>query len=158
MNFRRKKHCIGRRTYSRRGYQGRFNFGIAKLNREDARRQDAITEMIGEDAYQELITPHDLTSDVLADTGYMTVIDKAFYCGQNFRLALLEYIDEKGRLSTRMIEYYSFRRTSAGYILLYGFSYKEPPGGIRSFRLDRIVSLTPTMIPFTPRWEVEIII
>lgn len=158
MSIFRRRFCGSRKTFSRRGYQGRFNFGMAKLNREDARRQDTITEMIGEDAYQELVTPHELTTDILVDTGFMTVIDKVFWCGQNYRLALLEYIDEKGRLSTRMIEYYSFRRTMAGNILMYAWSHKDQPSDIRSFRLDRIISVTPTLLPYTPRFEVEIII
>lgn len=158
MSIFRRRFCGNRQTFSRRrGYQGRHNFGITKLTNVDASRHDNIKEMIGEDAYQEIVTPQELSNAIMEATGYMTVVDKLFWCGDNYRLAMLEYIDEKGRLATRLIEYYSFRRSTAGNILMYAWSHRETPGGIRSYRLDRIVSVLPTMLPYEPRWPVEII-
>ena len=55
--------------------------------------------------------------------------------------------------SNRLIEPYSLRRTRAGNVVLYGF--RAEGGGIRSYRIDRIQSVTVTGNPFNPRYVVE---
>jgi len=66
----------------------------------------------------------------------------------------LEYRDESGRRSTRTIEPYSLRRSSAGDLLL--FAVKSDTGESRSYRVDRIVDAKATRETFTPRFAVEL--
>lgn len=55
--------------------------------------------------------------------------------------------------SSRLIEPYSLRRTTAGQLLLY--AVKAETGEIRSYRVDRIESIQVNLKPFTPRFVVE---
>jgi predicted nucleotidyltransferase component of viral defense system len=66
----------------------------------------------------------------------------------------LDYRDEQGRVSSRMIEPYSLRRTKAGDILLY--AVRSDDGKDRSYRVDRILGARATSRAFTPRYEVEL--
>ncbi len=66
----------------------------------------------------------------------------------------LEYRDEAGRQSTRRIEPYSLRRSSAGNILL--FATKADTGESRSYRIDRIVGAKATRESFVPKFEIEL--
>ena len=66
----------------------------------------------------------------------------------------LDYRDERGRRSTRTIEPYSLRRSSAGNLLL--FAVKAESGESRSYRVDRIAGATATRQSFTPRFVVEL--
>lgn len=66
----------------------------------------------------------------------------------------LDYRDEKGRRSSRTIEPYSLRRTSAGYLLL--MAVKADTGEARSYRVDRIQDATATNRIFNPRHAVEL--
>ncbi len=53
----------------------------------------------------------------------------------------------------RLIEPYSLRQTSAGHIILYAI--RSDVGESRSYRVDRIESVSVTPHPFTPRFVVE---
>jgi predicted nucleotidyltransferase component of viral defense system len=66
----------------------------------------------------------------------------------------LEYRDERGCIGKRVIEPYSLRRTQEGNILLY--AVKTERGEPRAYRVDRIVGIEVTNIPFTPRYQVEL--
>jgi predicted nucleotidyltransferase component of viral defense system len=66
----------------------------------------------------------------------------------------LEYRDEQGRQSTRVIEPYSLRRTQAGDVLL--MAVRSDSGEARSYRLDRILSARATQRAFSPRYPVEL--
>ena len=66
----------------------------------------------------------------------------------------LEYRDEQGRHSNRVIEPYSLRRTQVGDILL--MAVRADSGEARSYRLDRIVSARATQRAFAPRYPVEL--
>lgn len=66
----------------------------------------------------------------------------------------LEYRDEQGRRSNRVIEPYSLRRTQAGDILL--MAVRADSGEARSYRLDRILSARATQRAFVPRYPVEL--
>jgi hypothetical protein len=66
----------------------------------------------------------------------------------------LDYRDERGRRSTRTIEPYSLRRSSAGNLLL--FAVKAKSGESRSYRVDRIAGATATRQLFTPRFVIEL--
>jgi len=66
----------------------------------------------------------------------------------------LDYTDERGRRSSRIIEPYSLRRTSAGDLLL--MAVKADTGEGRSYRVDRIQGATATNRTFIPRYGVEL--
>jgi hypothetical protein len=66
----------------------------------------------------------------------------------------LDYIDEQGRRSTRIIEPYSLRRTLAGNIVLH--AVRVDNNLHRSYRADRILSARATEQTFIPRYAVEL--
>lgn len=66
----------------------------------------------------------------------------------------LDYRDEQGRQSTRVIEAYSLRQTSDGNIVLYAI--RADDGQSRSYRTDRIVGARMTNRVFKPRYEIEL--
>lgn len=66
----------------------------------------------------------------------------------------LDYMDEKGRRSTRVIEPYSLRKTQDGEIILHAI--RADDGGHRSYRADRIQGARVTNRVFRPRYEVEL--
>lgn len=65
-----------------------------------------------------------------------------------------DYVDEKGRHSTRVIEPYSLRRTSEDNIILHTWDVDKDAH--RSFRVDRIGGARSTGRTFLPRYEVEL--
>lgn len=65
----------------------------------------------------------------------------------------LDYRDERGRRSSRTIEPYSLRRTSAGDLLL--MAAKAESGEARSYRVDRIQGAIATKRTFNPRYAIE---
>ncbi|HYK88835.1 MAG TPA: nucleotidyl transferase AbiEii/AbiGii toxin family protein [Acidobacteriota bacterium] len=66
----------------------------------------------------------------------------------------LDYRDEQGRVSSRIIEPYSLRRTKAGGLLLY--AVRSDNGEDQSYHLDRILGARATSQSFMPRYEVEL--
>jgi predicted nucleotidyltransferase component of viral defense system len=66
----------------------------------------------------------------------------------------LDYIDEQGRRSTRIIEPYSLRRTLAGNIVLH--AVRVDNNLHRSYRADRILSARATELTFIPRYAIEL--
>jgi predicted nucleotidyltransferase component of viral defense system len=66
----------------------------------------------------------------------------------------LDYRDEQGRASSRIVEPYSLRRTKAGELLLYAVRTQD--GQDRSYRVDRILGARVTRQTFTPRYAVEL--
>lgn len=66
----------------------------------------------------------------------------------------LDYRDEQGRRSTRVIEPYSLRRTQAGDVLL--MAVRADSAQARSYRLDRIEGARAMQRTFTPRYPVEL--
>ena len=66
----------------------------------------------------------------------------------------LDYQNEGGHSSTRTIEPYSLRRTSAGDLLLY--AVRSQDGQDRSYRVDRIRGARATRQTFVPRYAVEL--
>lgn len=66
----------------------------------------------------------------------------------------LDYTDQEGKRSRRVIEPYSLRRTKDGNILLYGV--RADNGQNRSYRVDQIQGARVTGRSFTPRYVVEL--
>lgn len=66
----------------------------------------------------------------------------------------LDYIDEQGRRSVRIIEPYSLRRTQAGDIVLHAVRADNQLH--RSYRVDRIRGARTTQRTFAPRYAVEL--
>lgn len=74
------------------------------------------------------------------------------YAGANRLLVDVDYRAEQGRQGVRRVEPYSLRRTQDGHLVLFVVNDR---GLLRSYRIDRIVGIRPTNIPFTPRFRVE---
>ncbi|MDN5864677.1 MAG: nucleotidyl transferase AbiEii/AbiGii toxin family protein [Gammaproteobacteria bacterium] len=66
----------------------------------------------------------------------------------------LEYRDQRGRTSNRLIEPYSLRRSQEGNLLLY--AVKHETGESRSYRVDRILGAEATRTSFVPRFQIEL--
>ncbi len=66
----------------------------------------------------------------------------------------LDYIDQHGSRSTRLIEPYSLRRTRAGDVLLYAVCVDD--GQDCSYRLDRILGAQIVQRNFVPRYRIEL--
>lgn len=66
----------------------------------------------------------------------------------------LDYTDEQGKRSVRVIEPYSLRRTQAGDIVLH--AVRSDNQQHRSYRIDRIRGARTTQQPFTPRYAIEL--
>lgn len=66
----------------------------------------------------------------------------------------LDYMDEKGRRSLRLIEPYSLRKTQDGNIILH--SVRVEDGQPRGYRADRIQGARVTNQSFIPRYEIEL--
>ncbi len=66
----------------------------------------------------------------------------------------LDYTDQNGRRSTRIIEPYSLRRTQEGNIILHAWNLDRDQH--RSYRVDRIRGARTTNRSFTPRYAVEL--
>jgi predicted nucleotidyltransferase component of viral defense system len=75
------------------------------------------------------------------------------FAAANHLCVELEYMDEQGRVATRLIEPYSLRRTQEGNILLHAVRSQNQQH--RSYRLDRIRGARATQQTFTPRYAVE---
>lgn len=75
------------------------------------------------------------------------------YAGSNRLKVQIDYRAETGRSGPRTIEPYSLRRTREGKIVLF---VVNDVGQLRSYRVDRIVGIRPTSIPFIPRYQVEL--
>jgi predicted nucleotidyltransferase component of viral defense system len=67
----------------------------------------------------------------------------------------LDYRNERGIRSSRIIEPYSLRRTSTGDLLL--MAVKADTGEARSYRIDRIQGAVATNRTFRPRYAIELI-
>lgn len=76
------------------------------------------------------------------------------FAASNLLCVDLDYVDEKGNRSRRIIEPYSLRRTSSGDIVL--GAYNIARNDWRSYRLDRIKGAQVANQTFTPRYEVEL--
>ncbi|SPH17917.1 hypothetical protein DEA8626_01445 [Defluviimonas aquaemixtae] len=66
----------------------------------------------------------------------------------------LDYMDERGRRRSRLIEPYSLRRTSENNIILHAWNIDSD--GHRSYRVDRIQGARTTNQTFAPRYDVEL--
>jgi predicted nucleotidyltransferase component of viral defense system len=66
----------------------------------------------------------------------------------------LQYRDLKGAVTTRTVEPYSFRRSSAGDVRL--MATQEADGQPRSFLIDGILGVSVTQRTFVPRYPVEL--
>jgi predicted DNA-binding transcriptional regulator YafY len=74
------------------------------------------------------------------------------YAGANRLKVDIDYRAEQGRQGARRVEPYSLRRTKEGHLVLF---VANDSGELRSYRVDRIVGIRPTAVPFKPRYRVE---
>jgi len=76
------------------------------------------------------------------------------FAAANHLCVQLNYIDAKGIWKKPIIEPYSLRKTSEGFLLLY--AVKHETGEPRAYRVDRIQGAEVTKISFTPKYAVEL--
>ena len=82
------------------------------------------------------------------------LIELIRFAAANRLLVEIDYRDKQGNRSSRAIEAYSLRRSQAGDILL--MAVRADNGQSRSYLVDRILGVTPTQRPFTPRHPIEL--
>ncbi len=75
------------------------------------------------------------------------------FAGANYLCVEIDYRRENGERIHRTIEPYSLRRTLDGNIILH--AYNRDKRALRSFRVDRLMAVNVTQIPFKPRYQVE---
>ncbi|RJF80715.1 WYL domain-containing protein [Oleomonas cavernae] len=83
--------------------------------------------------------------------GYIEVIR---FAAANRLLVEIDYRDQQGKRSTRLIEAYSLRRTQADDVLL--MAVRSDNGEPRSYRVDSILGAKPTQTTFTARYPIEL--
>jgi len=75
------------------------------------------------------------------------------FAGVNLLCIEIDYRKLNCERTHRLVEPYSFRRTLNGQIILY--AHDRNRRALRSFRVDRILGITVTSVPFRPRYRVE---
>lgn len=76
------------------------------------------------------------------------------FAAANRLCVALNYRDKQGRVSSRLIEPYSLRRTKAGHLLLHAVRYVD--GESRSYYVDSILGATATKTSFVPKYAIEL--
>lgn len=66
----------------------------------------------------------------------------------------LPYRDKEGKVSSRLIEPYSLRRTRDGALLLHAVRHED--GKSRTYRVDQILGAAATKASFVPRYAIEL--
>lgn len=75
------------------------------------------------------------------------------FAGANYLCVEIDYREANGQRVQRTIEPYPLRRTMDGNIILH--AYDQDRSDHRSFRVDRLMAVNVTQIPFKPRYQVE---
>lgn len=75
------------------------------------------------------------------------------FAGANYLCVEIDYRKANGQRVQRTVEPYSLRRTMDGNIILH--AYDQDRRDHRSFRVDRLMAVNVTQIPFKPRYQVE---
>lgn len=81
-------------------------------------------------------------------------IEAIRFAAANRLLVNLDYRDQQGKRSARVIEPYSLRRSLAGDVLL--MAVRADSGQPRSYRIDSILGVVPTQTSFSPRYPIEL--
>lgn len=74
------------------------------------------------------------------------------FAGANRLKIAIDYLPERGRIGTRVVEPYSLRRSREGHLLLFVINDRTQ---IRSYRVDRIRGVSIQPETFVPRFRVE---
>jgi hypothetical protein len=88
----------------------------------------------------------------IASWRYGVPLEILRYAGSNRLKVEIDYRAERGRQGPRLVEPYSLRRTNDGNLRVF---VVNDHGLLRSYRVDKMASIRPTAIPFTPRFRVE---
>jgi hypothetical protein len=81
-------------------------------------------------------------------------IETIRFAGANRLLVEIDYRDQEGNRSTRLIEAYSLRRSKAGDVRL--MAVRADDGQPRSYLVNSILGVTPTQRTFSPRYPIEL--
>lgn len=74
------------------------------------------------------------------------------FAGANRLRIAIDYVPERGRIGSRVVEPYSLRRSRDGHLLLFVVNDR---GQIRSYRVDRIRGVSIQPETFAPRYSVD---
>ncbi len=83
---------------------------------------------------------------------YRAPLELLRYAGANRLKVDIDYQAANGRWGERRVEPYSLRRTRDGNLILFVLNDQ---GELRSYRVDRIAGIRPTLENFTPHFQVE---
>jgi len=83
----------------------------------------------------------------------MNILETIIKAAQSLHTLIITYTSEKGEVTQREVEPYSFRQTKRGVRL---FAYDVQKNAIRGFYVDNIQSAQITDRTYSPRWIVEI--
>ena len=83
----------------------------------------------------------------------MSIRDTIALAGKNLHTIILTAREDDGSVETREAEPYSYRLKGRDEKF---FCYDIRKGGIRNFRVHRIISVEETDRSFVPRWPVEV--
>ena len=87
-------------------------------------------------------------------TARQSYIEIVRFAAANHLLVEIDYRDEKGARSTRVVEAYSLAQTQAGDVILH--THDRSRNAHRSFRIDRIDGARVTNQSFAPRFRIEL--
>jgi predicted nucleotidyltransferase component of viral defense system len=76
------------------------------------------------------------------------------FAGANHLCVEIDYRKANGQRTQRLVEPYSLRRTKVGKILLH--THDRTRNDHKSYRIDRLLGVKVTSIPFSPRYVVEL--
>lgn len=150
---------IKRFTNRNKRYGYRYNFGRPLLDKRADERMERLQQFVGKETLDNVLSQPDgvVPESILREQSAWTLLDTILWCGRHHKMMLLEYIDADYNLTVRFAGYLSFRRTLAGEILMFAQSYKNgPEPELRSFRLDRIVTVVNTILPYDNLWPIEL--
>lgn len=82
------------------------------------------------------------------------LVETLLECGYGQVMALLEYVDGRNFFASRFIEFYGFKRSKAGDPLIVGWSAKSQD--MRTYRFDRVVGVSSTIIPYKARYPINL--
>lgn len=88
-----------------------------------------------------------------SDTPKLSILEKIRFAAANHLCVKIQYTREDGQSKTYIIEPYSLRKSTEGYLLIYAL--KNQTKDIRSFRTDRIMEVKVTSESFIPSYHIE---
>lgn len=84
---------------------------------------------------------------IKVDSSHFTIVEVLQICEKKNVLCLIEYVNLEDKVSSRFIQFYGLRTAKKGGTLIVGKSYRTRKDGIRTFRLERVLTAQMTLLP-----------